>query len=63
MRNTLRPGEYSRVVTRRLSGLKAQRVYVSGLVKNRVHPSEGVPPRPYILDRGAVHVDMITTSS
>jgi hypothetical protein len=22
-----------------------------------------VPPRPYILDRGAVHVDMITTSS
>jgi hypothetical protein len=23
--------------------------------------SEGVPPRPYILDRGALHVDMITT--
>ena len=22
-----------------------------------------MPPRPYILDRGAVHVDMITTSS
>jgi hypothetical protein len=22
---------------------------------------EGVPPRPYILDRGALHVDMITT--
>jgi hypothetical protein len=33
MRNTLRPGEYSSVVTRGLSGLKAQRVYVSGLVK------------------------------
>jgi hypothetical protein len=33
MRNTLRPGEYSSVVTRGLSGLKAQRVYVSGLVR------------------------------
>jgi hypothetical protein len=22
---------------------------------------EGVPPRPYILDRGALHADMITT--
>jgi hypothetical protein len=22
---------------------------------------KGVPPRPYILDRGALHVDMITT--
>ena len=63
MRNTLRPGENSNVVTRGLSGLKAHRVYVSGLVKNRVDPSEGVPPRPYILDRGAVHVDMIATCS
>jgi hypothetical protein len=24
--------------------------------QNRVDPSEGVPPRPYILGRGAVHV-------
>jgi hypothetical protein len=63
MRNTLRPGEYSSVVTRRLSGLKAQRVFVCGLVKNRVDRSEGVPPRPYIFDRGAIHVDMITMSS
>jgi hypothetical protein len=23
--------------------------------------SEGVPPRPYILDHGALHADMITT--
>jgi hypothetical protein len=30
MRNTLRPGENSDVVTRGLSGLKAQRVYVGG---------------------------------
>jgi hypothetical protein len=22
---------------------------------------EGVPPRPYILNRGALHADMITT--
>jgi hypothetical protein len=33
------------------------------LSKSRVDRSEGVPPRPYILDRGAVHVDMITTSN
>jgi hypothetical protein len=30
MRNTLRPDEYSSVVTRGLSGSKAQRVYVGG---------------------------------
>ena len=24
---------------------------------------EGVPPRPYILDRGALHVDMIITGA
>jgi hypothetical protein len=24
------------------------------------YPFEGVPPRPYILDRGVLHVDMIT---
>jgi hypothetical protein len=23
--------------------------------------SEGVPPRPYIFDRGAIHADVITT--
>ena len=32
-------------------------------LSNRVDRSEGGPPRPYILDRGAIHVDMITTSS
>jgi hypothetical protein len=25
--------------------------------------SDGVPPMPYILDRGALHADMITTCS
>jgi hypothetical protein len=34
-----------------------------GWLSNRVDRSEGVPPRPYILDRGAIHVDMITTCS
>jgi hypothetical protein len=28
---------------------------------NDVDRLEGVPPRLYILDRGALHVDMITT--
>jgi hypothetical protein len=28
---------------------------------NDVDCREGVPPRPYILDRGALHVDIITT--
>jgi hypothetical protein len=27
---------------------------------NEIDPSEGVPPRPYIFDRGALHVDMIS---
>jgi hypothetical protein len=27
---------------------------------NEIDPSKGVPPRPYIFDRGALHVDMIT---
>jgi hypothetical protein len=34
-----------------------------GWLSNRVDRSEGVPPRHYILDRGAIHVDLITTSS
>jgi hypothetical protein len=28
---------------------------------NHVDRHEGVPPRPYILDHGALHVDMRTT--
>jgi hypothetical protein len=41
--------------------------YKGALVKNwggwlssRIDRSEGVPPRPYIFDRGAIQVDMIT---
>jgi hypothetical protein len=30
-------------------------------LSNEVDCLEGVPPRPYILDPGALHVDMITT--
>jgi hypothetical protein len=30
-----------------------------GWLSNAVDRLEGVPPRPYILDRGALHVDMI----
>jgi hypothetical protein len=26
---------------------------------NEIDRSEGVPPRPYIFDRGALHADMI----
>jgi hypothetical protein len=32
-----------------------------GWLSNEVNRLDGVPPRPYILDRGALHVDMITT--
>ena len=31
--------------------------------QNEVDRLEGVPPRPYILDRGALHVDMIITGA
>jgi hypothetical protein len=27
---------------------------------SEIHPSKGVPPRPDIFDRGAIHADMIT---
>jgi hypothetical protein len=29
-------------------------------VSSGIDRSEGLPPRPYIFDRGAIHVDMIT---
>jgi hypothetical protein len=34
-----------------------------GWLSNEVDRLEGVPPRPYILDRRALHVDMITTGA
>jgi hypothetical protein len=33
---------------------------VTGDVSLSIDRLEGVPPRPYILDHGALHVDMIT---
>jgi hypothetical protein len=50
------------VVTRELLWVENTKSWC-GWLSNRVDRSEGVPPRPYILDRGAIHVDMITTSS
>jgi hypothetical protein len=31
-----------------------------GWLSSEIDRSEGVPPRPYIFDRGAIHADMIT---
>jgi hypothetical protein len=61
MRNTLRPG-----VNTLCGGLQGGSL-VSRMLENRVDGSvvrvvfEGMLLRPYILDRGALHVDMITT--
>jgi hypothetical protein len=57
VRNTLRPGES--VVYGELQGDSLMRRKLGWMAKWRVHPFEGVPPRPYIFDRGAVHADMI----
>jgi hypothetical protein len=45
-------------VTRRFSSIEDVRE-LSGWLSNEIY-FEGMPPRPYILDRGALHVDMIT---
>jgi hypothetical protein len=34
-----------------------------GWLSGEIDRSEGVPPRPYIFDRGAIHADMITMST
>jgi hypothetical protein len=63
MRNTLRPGESALCDGLQGSSLVLENVEsrVDGSIMNDVLPLEGVPPRPYILDRGALHVDTITT--
>jgi hypothetical protein len=61
MRNTLRPGECALCNGLQGSSLKLERRETGGwLSNNGIDRSEGVPPRPYIFDREAVHVDMIT---
>jgi hypothetical protein len=45
-------------ITRRLSSVEGVREPGGWLSSEML--SKGVPPRPYILDRGALHVDMIT---
>jgi hypothetical protein len=47
-------------VTRRFSSVW-KRKEPGGWLSNEVDVFEGMPPKPYILDRGALHVDMITT--
>jgi hypothetical protein len=46
-------------VTRRFSSIEDVRE-LGGWLSSEIYLFEGMPPRPYILDRGALHVDMIT---
>jgi hypothetical protein len=47
-------------VTRGFSSIRDVRELSRWLSGER-YVFEGMPPRPYILDRGALHADMITT--
>jgi hypothetical protein len=49
-------------VTRRFSSI-GNAESRCGWLGNEVDRLEGVSPRPYILDRGALHVGMIITSA
>jgi hypothetical protein len=61
MRNTLRPGGNALC-----GGLQGELSSIGnvesrgGWLSSEIDRSEGVPPRPYIFDRGAIHADMIT---
>jgi hypothetical protein len=61
MRNTLRPGGnvFMWRITRELSSARNVESWGRWL-GNEIDRSEGVPPRPYIFDCGALHADMIT---
>jgi hypothetical protein len=59
-RNTLLPGVHLYVVGYRgFSSIEDARKWSRWLMNDLSF--EGVPPRPYILDRGALHAGMITT--
>ena len=46
-------------ITRELSSVRNVESWGRWL-GSEIDRSEGVPPRPYIFNRGALHVDMIT---
>jgi hypothetical protein len=46
-------------ITRELSSVRIVESW-GGWLSSEIDRSEGVPPRPYIFDRGALHADMIT---
>jgi hypothetical protein len=56
MRNTLRPGESVLCGGLQESSLMQR---IGWMASSEFDRSEGVPPRPYIFDRGAIHADMI----
>ena len=60
MRNTLRPGESVLCGRLQESFLAPRAQRIGWVASSEFDRSEGVPPRPYILDRGALHADMIT---
>jgi hypothetical protein len=59
MRNTLRPGEYALCNGLQGSSLKLERREL-GWMADGIDRFEGMPPRPYIFDREAIHADEIT---
>jgi hypothetical protein len=60
MRNTLRPGESVLLGGLQESSLTLRAQRIGWVASSEFDCSEGVPPRPYIFDRGAIHADMIT---
>jgi hypothetical protein len=60
MRNTLRPGESVLLGGLQESSLTLRAQRIGWVASSGFDRSEGVPPRPYIFDRGAIHADMIT---
>jgi hypothetical protein len=61
MCNTLRPGVSILCGGLQGDSLVLKRREPGGWLSSERDAFEGVPPRPYILDRGVLHVDMITT--
>jgi hypothetical protein len=59
MRNTLRPGENALCGGLQVSSSAGNVESWGRWLGSEFDRSEGVPPRPYILDHGALHADMI----